>query len=335
MSGIAQERDESAVQNDFTPMVGDLVWAKLPTNRLWWPATVCDWFPEAVLKSAKKDHLCVVLFGPSPWKHGGQEYAWLLPTPSFVLPFDENMDLQSQNLVRVPRGVEFKKAVQEALMVSYGFDDRSTGPPPAESSLDPNVAVWHCNGCGTGLHDPFISEKLPDSKEAELSDPWAARGWKLCGLCIRLHKAGQYCFVCGGVWASQVDSQDWVGCDKCDAWTHASCDGIDRDGIQKLGAAGVEYHCPKCRTDPTSPDADSPPTRNVTRPRKAKRKLQAQEGELAGSSLGSKPAAKLPRTCEVGGLRRLGPCHCSPPVCLPLHFPLLLPSHTLVHATAP
>ena len=43
-------------------------------------------------------------------------------------------------------------------------------------------------------------------------------------------------------------SDNFVGCDECGRWIHASCDGISAEQLERFEQNDIKYSCPICRS---------------------------------------------------------------------------------------
>jgi hypothetical protein len=42
-------------------------------------------------------------------------------------------------------------------------------------------------------------------------------------------------------------SDGFVGCDECEKWIHAQCDGISEEELENIEKNDIKYACPNCR----------------------------------------------------------------------------------------
>lgn len=88
---------------------------------------------------------------------------------------------------------------------------------------------WYCSDCIECLScNKKLSPvtKYDQAKWNEWSDKRDPNSKKrLCSPCYALFQTGAYCPIC--MKATPEDCDDnFVGCEKCDKWVHAACDGI-------------------------------------------------------------------------------------------------------------
>jgi hypothetical protein len=55
-----------------------------------------------------------------------------------------------------------------------------------------------------------------------------------CEKCNGLYKSGTFCKLCMRTYDEGNTTEDFVGCDSCECWVHASCDGITKKKLTEL-----------------------------------------------------------------------------------------------------
>ena len=120
---------------------------------------------------------------------------------------------------------------------------RSPLPEAALSSASP--PAFRCPRC-VSCH--FCGARKPGkSADARWMFDYTA-----CQTCGTMWEEGLYCPVCEMVWSKKggraTMGHDGLLCERCDKWTHVTCDSISPQQLSVLRRPDFHYHCPSCRT---------------------------------------------------------------------------------------
>eukprot|EP00850_Spirogloea_muscicola_P012849 SM000085S23199 [mRNA] locus=s85:26765:34362:- [translate_table: standard] len=238
--------------------VGDLVWARSGQKHdPFWPARVVDPLtdaPDGVRALASPGALCVVFFGPPAVKKHKRDYAWV--KQGMIVPFlDYLACFQGQALLSKQRPGDYRLAVEEALLEDAGecAGDEAASLPPARAAAICAELV------GEGAPTPeggvlAVKQVLPPTIIVQAKKKAASVHTSLvCKSCAKLYKSKQYCGVCKKVWLPN-EKGDWVACDGCSIWVHASCEKLNNHRLQGPSSEamqdlknGAAYFCPECQ----------------------------------------------------------------------------------------
>lgn len=69
---------------------------------------------------------------------------------------------------------------------------------------------------------------------------------RLCPECHKCFQNGSYCSICMKAYDENC-SDGFVGCDECEKWIHAQCDGISEEELESFEKNDIKYACPNCR----------------------------------------------------------------------------------------
>lgn len=107
---------------------------------------------------------------------------------------------------------------------------------------------WFCDNCIKCLGCQTQLNSIKDYNEGfwNLIDEKDGHKQRLCEECFECYNLGNYCAVCMLAYHENT-SDNFVGCDECDRWIHADCDGISGKDFQKYENSDVKYICPYCR----------------------------------------------------------------------------------------
>lgn len=166
----------------------------------------------------------------------------------------------------------------EMVRANENTEQASPSPAPSEGSSVPCSGepraepMWtcpqciSCRGCNVTVRDnpsmkSFLRcevhhayKKVPDK---EVDKVLAKEPILLCGCCQDKFRSKNYCPTCEVTWMDEDDETrvNTMGCDLCNFWVHAKCEGVMSDeeygmieaGTHPTWGGGVKYACPVCR----------------------------------------------------------------------------------------
>lgn len=136
--------------------------------------------------------------------------------------------------------VKCKRSDRESELIICDHCDNTYHSSCLEPPLKTIPATsWFCPDCD---HCYSCKTKLRSDSKSKVFDKF-----RVCSKCYELYKENKYCKICMCTYDENDTTQDFICCDKCEYWMHASCDGISKQKLKEMEDNKVGYICPPCK----------------------------------------------------------------------------------------
>jgi len=98
---------------------------------------------------------------------------------------------------------------------------------------------WFCEHC-VNCRSCRVNLDPPTRSRAKF---W--QGSRVCEGCFGKYRNKEYCPICVKIY--QDHERNFIGCDRCNLWVHADCDGISESRLKEMNQKDQTYICKPCR----------------------------------------------------------------------------------------
>ena len=108
---------------------------------------------------------------------------------------------------------------------------------------------WYCDSCSVCLSCKI---RLPSPIANYEAGKWNKKSTsplagtqRLCEKCYDCYKQGNFCSLCHKAYEDDCED-NFVGCDQCEGWVHAECEGISPEDFAKIDK-DTKFVCSNCK----------------------------------------------------------------------------------------